>query len=198
MRSRVQAPIARRGRESCVMWGVTKAFDLPEGALGQRSIAVSDVHLEIQASTVKGLDRVAAPRSGRATARDGDADQRSPLQHGLPLCQPRHGVIVWVACGGLIELLGAQGHTDGAGAHQLFHDLQTRSRMQEVCRKGMAERVRRVRLGDLGRAEIRGHPVVDGRTLSGVPGVRGLENTYVASGEWVRRHWRRACSTSGA
>jgi hypothetical protein len=174
MVERVQSPLDRRGRASLVMVGVKKAFDLTAGDLGQRSIAVSEAQLAIQEITVKGIDRVVSPLPGRANALEGDAAmQRSPLEPGLPWFQPRHGGIVLGACGGLLELRVAQGHPDGAGAPQLVPDLHTRSRMQAWCRTGMASRVRRVRRGDLGRAERRGQPGLEGPDAQRRAGCQG-------------------------
>src|SRR5262245_3926336 len=73
----------------------------------------------------------------------------------------RHGLIVLLSLGRLIELRVAQRDVDRAVSHQLFEDFERDAGVEQLCREGGTQAVRRIALGDVGRLEILRHQTVD-------------------------------------
>jgi hypothetical protein len=140
MVQRLPSPIAGRRGSSLLRLGLDNALDCPTGAPVQRCSAACKEHLEIQGITRERVRGVMAPRpiGTKRLDRTGKGWHRSPRKDRLAYFHPRHGRIIWLACGGLIKLRVAQCHPDGPMAHERFHHLPRGPGVEPLRRQGTA------------------------------------------------------------
>src|SRR4030095_4597236 len=84
-----------------------------------------------------------------------------PPARGLPLSNFRHRLLVLVPFSRVIELRIAQGDLDGVMAHQFFENLQWHAGIEQLCREGMPQTVRRIMSRQAGYCKILLHEHVD-------------------------------------
>lgn len=138
MCQRIPSPIDGRRGSSLLMLGIDTAIDFPTREAFQRVIAGRKEYLEIQRITGERVGGVMAPLHKGTKRLDGtgDGSQRSPRTDGLACFHPLHGLIIRLACGGLIAWRVAERHAHGPMAQELFHDRQGGPGIEPLGGKG--------------------------------------------------------------
>jgi hypothetical protein len=108
--------------------------------------------------------------------RTGNGGHRSPRKAGVACCNALHGLSIRLACGGLLEVRGAERHPERPLAPELFHPRQGGPGIAPWGGNGMAPCMRRVGLGDPGRVARPGHARLDGPDAPGEAALEGTGN----------------------
>jgi hypothetical protein len=161
MLERIEAPIDRRRGSLAGPLLLNKRGHVAPGD-GTRLLGYQrKKQAQISPVVIDGVGRIIAPLQIGTELGNGVGCHQLVSSESMALRNGRHGQVVLLPFGGLIELSIAQGLGQRMMAKQFFEDFQGHPRVEEVRGKCMPEAVGRIMGGEARRSQVLVHQPID-------------------------------------